>query len=61
MPCYKVIWEIDIDADTPLEAAKQAEEIQKSPESTATVFGVTDPETGISVEVDLDTNEVTPT
>lgn len=38
MPSYCVTWEIDIDADTPEEAAKLAQEIQQDPDSTATVF-----------------------
>lgn len=35
---YRVIWEIDIDADDPREAAEIALEIQRDPNSTATVF-----------------------
>lgn len=38
MPEYRVVWEIDIEADTPKEAAKKALKIQRDPESTATVF-----------------------
>lgn len=37
---YRVMWEIDIDADTPQEAAEQALAIQRNPESIATVFSV---------------------
>jgi hypothetical protein len=39
---YLVKWEIDIDADSPLEAAKEALRIQRDPESIATVFKVND-------------------
>jgi len=49
---YRVSWEIDIDADSPREAAERALEIQRRPDSTATVFTVRD-ETGESIEVDL--------
>jgi hypothetical protein len=34
------MWDIDLDADSPEEAAKQALEIQRDPESTATYFTV---------------------
>lgn len=37
---YRVRWEIDIEADTPREAADRAREIQANSESTATVFNV---------------------
>ena len=37
---YRVVWEIDIDADTPLEAAKEAISIQRDTGSTATYFYV---------------------
>lgn len=38
---YFVMWEIDIEADTPAEAACKALEIQRDPTSRATVFKVT--------------------
>ncbi len=37
---YRVAWEIDIYATSHREAAQQAWEIQRDPESTATVFDV---------------------
>ena len=40
MPSYHVTWNIDIDADTPEAAAREARRIQADPESTATVFSV---------------------
>lgn len=49
---YRVVWEIDITAASPREAAKLALEIQQDPESTAIVFQVSD-EKGACVEVDL--------
>ena len=41
---YHVMWEIDIKADSPEEAARIALDIQRNPESAATVFTVTDEE-----------------
>lgn len=40
MPDYLVLWQIHITADNPIEAAKQCLEIQRDPESIATVFQV---------------------
>lgn len=40
MPTYLVTWIIDIEADTPRDAAQKALEIQRDPESIATVFEV---------------------
>lgn len=39
---YLVTWEIDIEADSPREAAEKALRIQRDPESIATVFAVTE-------------------
>ena len=47
-----VTWEIDIDAATSREAALKALAFQRNPESTATVFDVTD-DAGKTVRVDL--------
>lgn len=54
MPTYTVTWSIDIDADSPLEAAHQALTIHRDPESTATVFTVHDPHTGAERSFDID-------
>jgi hypothetical protein len=40
MPTYRVVWTIDVDADSAKEAAAKALEIQRDKESTATVFSV---------------------
>lgn len=40
MKTYLVTWEIDIEAASPREAAEKALEIQRNPESAATVFTV---------------------
>lgn len=51
---YKVVWEIDLMAENPREAAEQALEIQRDVFSTATVFNVTDSkgkETAIDLEI----------
>jgi hypothetical protein len=37
---YVVTWEIELDADSPVEAAKLALAIQRDPNSIATVFKV---------------------
>lgn len=39
MKSYKVIWEIDLDAESPEDAAREALRIQQNPQST-TVFEV---------------------
>ncbi len=44
MPTYTVIWSIDIDAESPEEAAKIALDYQRDAESTATVFNVSQDE-----------------
>lgn len=49
---YKVKWVIDIDADSPVEAARKALAVQRDPESTATIFDVADQE-GNAQQVDL--------
>jgi len=38
MPGYRIVWAIDLDADSPEAAAKQARQIQLDPNSIATVF-----------------------
>ena len=42
MPMYRVVWEIDIEADSPVLAAKEALLTQRDPTSTATVFVVSE-------------------
>jgi hypothetical protein len=41
---YLVTWEIEMEAETPREAAKKALEIMQDPESIGTVFKVVDAE-----------------
>ena len=53
MKTYRVTWEIDIDANSPYEAASRALEIQRDPGSTATVFDVTDRDTGKETQWDV--------
>jgi hypothetical protein len=52
MKTYRVRWEIDLEADSCLEAAERALEIQRNPDSIATVFDVEDPDTGAQKQVD---------
>ena len=49
---YKVFWEIDVEADSPKEAAQKALEIQRDPESQALVFNVNN-DSGKVGEIDL--------
>jgi len=49
---YRVVWEIDIDAESFEEAARKALDIQRDPESIATCFVVTD-DHGNRRDVDL--------
>jgi hypothetical protein len=52
----RVRWEIDLEADSPREAAEKALAIQRRPDSTATAFEVTD-EAGAIVHVDLEEDD----
>ncbi len=57
MKTYLVTWRIDIDADSPEEAAAQALTIQRDIESTAAVFEVLETDDLIDhapVTIDLD-------
>lgn len=49
---YRVVWEIDIDAESFEDAAHKALAIQRDPESIATCFVITD-EGGDRRDVDL--------
>jgi hypothetical protein len=42
MPEYRVRWEIDVEAESPREAAEKALATQRDPESEATVFDVSE-------------------
>ena len=53
MPDYLVVWEMNITADSPLEAAQRAWHYMRTPDSTANVFDVTG-EDGRTVRVDLE-------
>ncbi len=50
---YRVTWTIEITAETRQEAAEEALEIVRDPNSIATVFEVYDPDTGIPESIDL--------
>ena len=51
---FLVIWEIDISAGTPEEAAAEALRIQRDPFSEATFFTVVDKKTGEKATIDLE-------
>lgn len=53
MNSYRVKWEIDVEADTPEEAARKALAIQRNPESIATVFDVEEPGRLTYARIDL--------
>ena len=54
MSRYRVTWVIDIeDVNTVLDAARAALEIQRNPDSWATVFEVADDDGGYTMRVDL--------
>lgn len=55
---YRVIWEIDIEADDLVSAAREARSHQLDPEATVGVFDVTD-KGGRTGRVDLDEAQVT--
>ena len=40
MPAYRVIWRIDIQAESAVAAAERAREVQRDPESIASLFEV---------------------
>jgi hypothetical protein len=50
---FNVIWKIDLDAESPLEAAQLALQMMRDERSTATVFTVVDSETKQVTQVDL--------
>jgi hypothetical protein len=51
---YHVVWEIDINARSPREAAKEAQTIQQDKDSTATIFDVTEENSDKTVRIDLE-------
>lgn len=51
---YKVVWEIDIDAKSPMEAAKEALRIQRDRDSIATVFVVNGQEIDLSTTTEVE-------
>lgn len=51
---YLVKWVIDLEADTPEAAAREALRIQRDPDSVATVFEIHDDEGNYVQLVDLD-------
>jgi hypothetical protein len=58
MSNYTVIWEIEVEADSPLEAAIEARAAQIDPATTATVFEVRDEGNGaLGTLIDLATGE----
>lgn len=56
MAIYKIFWTIDIPAESPIAAAKEALKIQRE-DSFATVFQCLETETNTLTSVDLDHDE----
>lgn len=50
---YRVSWVIDVDADSPRDAAWKARRAATRPGSIATVYSVEDRTTGETTEIDL--------
>ena len=50
---YHVVWEIDIYAQSPQDAAREARTIQQDKDAMATVFDVTEEGGGKPVRIDL--------
>ncbi|WP_433209590.1 hypothetical protein ACQP1G_16455 [Nocardia sp. CA-107356] len=59
VPEYCVRWEIDVSAEDPVSVAFAAFDLYRAPESTTTVFDVTEPD-GHTYCVDLDDDPITP-
>jgi hypothetical protein len=53
---YRVIWEIDVEADSPKDAAELARNFQAAPDTIATIYDVRD-EVGELSRVDLQENQ----
>lgn len=56
MKTYLVSWFIHVEAESPLDAAKLAQEIQRDPDSTATVFKVEE-QNGQMFDLSLEANK----
>ncbi len=50
---YRVIWEIDVEADNPYDAAIEALKIQRDVESEALYFSVTERKSNTTTEIDI--------
>lgn len=50
---YLIEWTIEVEADSPEAAAREALKIQRDPSSTSTVFGVTGANPGDTITIDL--------
>jgi hypothetical protein len=51
---FRVIWEIDIEADNPTAAAQEARALQLKRHTSATVFDVWEPATGKMHRIDVE-------
>jgi hypothetical protein len=53
MTQYCVRWEIELEADSPMDAAQEALRIHRDPESIATIFEVRDMDTRVQYAIDV--------
>jgi hypothetical protein len=54
---YQVVWSIDVEADSPQEAATKARDTQQDPTSIAHVFEVSTEHVSWTVDLDYDSTE----
>ena len=54
---YRVLWEIDVEAENPRKAAEEARRIQLDPNSIANVFGIAINLDGPFENIDLEEEE----
>ena len=54
MTMLRVVWEIDVDADSAREAAEKALRIQRDPDSIATVFDVVEKDGTTRIDLSAD-------
>jgi hypothetical protein len=54
---YVVTWTIELDAEDPVDAARQAWASMQDPGSNANFFVVHDPVTGLNTDVDLEAED----
>lgn len=54
---FRVVWEIDVEAEDPLSAIHEARKLRDNPDTTATIYSVTNNTTGEHKDIDFATGE----